>query len=382
MTAAAPPRLHPARSRRVCIVLLTGIGDVVHGLPLAGDLKRDDPSRRVVWVAEPAPARVLDHHPDVDEVVVFHKRRGLAGVRALTDAFRGRPCDLTLNMQRYIKGAFPSLLSGAPVRIGLPPSKTRDGVARLNTHHLPEGPWRHTQDMLLEYRDALGLPADARVRWRVTFSEAERRAQRDFLETLPEGRPVAGLVLGTANAKKDWPPERYPELAAALTALGYTVVLVGGPSERERAVARRVEAEGPAGVVDALGSSVRAMMLHVDAADLLVSPDTGPLHLAHAVGTPVVGLFGHTNPARVGPWRRFRDLVVDRYTALGEPWDASGYEPRMGRMETITVEDVLGMVERARARHGAAEPFRSGPRRRGALLGVGSEDPGEPRWPL
>ncbi|MBW3533735.1 MAG: glycosyltransferase family 9 protein [Gemmatimonadetes bacterium] len=365
----------------MCIVLLTGIGDVVHGLPLATDLKRDDPTRRVVWVAEPAPARVLDHHPDVDEVVVFHKRRGLAGLMALAESFRGRSCDLTLNMQRYLKGAFPALLSGAAVRVGLPPSKTRDGVAWLNTHHLPEGPWRHTQDMLLEYRDVLGLPPLARVLWRIRFSAPERAAQRRFLEALPPGRPVAGLVLGTANAKKDWPAERYPPLAAALTDMGYAVVLVGGPSPRERRVADLVLATRPAGVVDGLGDSVRAMMTQVDAADLLVSPDTGPLHIAHALDTPVVGLFGHTNPARVGPWRRFRDLVVDRYTDAGDPSDPSGYEPRMGRMETIAVEDVLSRVERARDRYGAGEGERSGARRSGALERAAPPDPGESRWP-
>lgn len=354
MDAARGAALDLAGSRRVGIVLLTGIGDVVHGLPIANDLKRDDPERAVLWVAEPAPARVLEHHPAVDEVVVFRKERGLAGVLALASALRSRPCDVTLNMQRYLKSVFPALLSGAPVRVGLPRSKTRDGVSLFNTHHLAERPWCHTQDLLLGYRAALGLPEDAPVEWGIAFSADERSEQTRFFAELGD-RPVAGVVLATANPKKDWPPERYPQLVDALAEQGYRVLLIGGPGASERAVAATVLAAARVRPPPAVGlsDSVRRMMWMVDGADLLVSPDTGPLHLAHALGTPVVGLFGHTNPARVGPWRRYRDLVIDRWSEQGAAPDPSGYEPKLGRMERIAVSDVLDMVLVARERYGA-----------------------------
>ena len=347
--AGAPPSR--GRNGRIGIVQLAGIGDVVHALPIANDLKRSDPSRRVLWIAEPAPARVLEHHPSVDEIVVFDKARGLESVIDLAGELRRRSCDVALNMQRYLKGVIPTILSGASVRIGLPPSKTREGVRLFNTHHLPEGPWRHTQDLLLGYREALGLPTDAPVEWGITFSAAEREAQTRFFRT-GEDRPTAGLVLATANPKKDWPAERYPPLVDALASLGYRVLLIGGPGVRERSGAARVSSEAASRPIDGLGDSVRTMMWMVDGVDLLVSPDTGPLHVAHAVGTPVIGLFGHTNPARVGPWKRYRDLVVDRYTEPGTPPDPSRYDPKLGRMETIRVEDVLGMVERARSVYG------------------------------
>ncbi|HZD06458.1 MAG TPA: glycosyltransferase family 9 protein, partial [Longimicrobiales bacterium] len=139
-----------------------------------------------------------------------------------------------------------------------------------------------------------------------------------------------------------------PPLADALHDRGYTVLLVGGPGTRERAVAERIGARARTSPVNALGDSVRRMMWLVAGADLVVSPDTGPLHIAHALGTPVVGLYGHSNPWRVGPWRRFRELVVDRYTEEGEPPDPSAYEPKEGRMERIRVEDVMERVELAR----------------------------------
>jgi heptosyltransferase I len=345
------PLLRTHRSERVCVVHLTGIGDVVHGLPIANDLKRDDPTRTVVWIAEPAPAEVLRHHPAVDEIVVFRKRRGLAGAMELRDRLAPRPCDLTLNMQRYFKSVPPTVFSGAPVRIGLDPAKTRDGISWLHTHHLPAGPWRHTQDLLLGFREPLGIAVDGPVEWKITFSPAEEAERTAFFASLPD-RPVVGVVLATANPRKDWPADRYPALVERLEDLGYTVLLVGGPSPTERSAADRVLAEARRPPVDGLGDSVRRMMWMVGGADLLICPDTGPLHVAHALGTPVVGLFGHTNPARVGPWKRFRELSVDRYTEPGEEPDPSRYEPRSRRMETIQVEDVMDRVEAARQIHG------------------------------
>ena len=94
--------------QRFCVVLLTGVGDVVHGLPLVNALKDDDPSRHIAWVAEPAPAQVLQGHPSVDEIIVFRKSRGVAGVLELRRAFARRRVDITLNMQRYFKSIFPT----------------------------------------------------------------------------------------------------------------------------------------------------------------------------------------------------------------------------------------------------------------------------------
>jgi len=333
------------------VVHLTGIGDVVHGLPIANDLKREDPRRTVVWVAEPAPAEVLRHHPAVDEIVVFRKRRGLAGAMELRETLAPCPCDLTLNMQRYFKSIPPTVFSGAPVRIGLDRSKTRDGVSWFHTDHLTPRPWLHTQDLLLGFREPLGIKSDEPVEWKITFSREENAERAAFFTSLTD-RPIAGVVLATANPRKDWPADRYLPLVERLDALGYTVLLVGGPGSRERGTANRILAGARRTPVDGLGDSVRRMMWMVAQVDVLISPDTGPLHVAHALGTPVVGLFGHTNPARVGPWKRFRELSVDRYTDPGEEPDPSGYEPKSDRMDMIQVEDVLEQVVVAREAYG------------------------------
>lgn len=351
--------LLPGPGGRVCVVLLTGIGDVVHGLPVIEALRERRPDLEVTWVAEPAPSEVLRSHPSVDRRVVFRKGDGIRGVAALFRSLRGRGgFDLTLNMQRYFKSLFPTLFSGSPIRIGLPRDKTRDGVSFFNTHHLSDGPWKHTQDLFLDFLDLLGVPRPPELRWRITFDDEEESAARAYFEGW-SGAPRIGVVTGTANPEKDWPAERYPPLVDALERdFGYRVFLLGGPGERERATARRTVDEARAEPVWALVDTVRELMWRIRGMDLLVSPDTGPVHLARAMGVPVVGLYGHTNPWRVGPYRAYEDLVVDRYTEADEEPDPARYDPRHGRMERIDVTDVLERVERARRRYGPEAPRR------------------------
>ncbi len=335
----------------ICIVLLTGIGDVVHGLPVANAIKDDDRNRRITWVAEPAPAAVLRHHPSVDRVITFRKNDGLQGITRLRDDFRELRFDLTLNMQRHFKGVFPTVFSGAPTRIGLDREKVREGVWRFSNHHIEPGPWAHTQDMLLRFLDPLGIPRPDPLEWRITFDEAERACQAAFFDGLPNG-PVVGLVLGSNVVRKDWPAEHCAELSDAIADRHEaTVLLVGGPAERERAAADLILSRTKKPPISTLADDVRRMMWTVGGCDLLVSPDSGPLHLAHALGVPVVGLYGHTNPARVGPYSRFRDLVVDAYHDPDETPDPAETGARAGRMDRIAVADVLERVDRAFGLH-------------------------------
>ncbi len=338
----------------ICIVLLTGIGDVVHGLPVANALKDDDRTRRITWVAEPAPAQVLREHPSVDHVIVFHRKDGFRAIERLRDDFRERRFDLTLNMQRHFKGVFPTVFSGAPVRVGLDRDKVREGVWRFSNFHIESGPWAHTQDMLLRFLDRLGIPQPDPLQWRITFNEAERTRQAAFFGRLPAA-PVVGLVLGSNVVRKDWSAEHFAELADALgQTYEATVLLVGGPAAREKAAADLICHCTKSSPISTLADDVRRMMWTVDGCDLLVSPDSGPLHLAHALGVPVVGLYGHTNPARVGPYDRFRDLVVDAYHDAGEVPDPARKDSREGRMDRITVSDVLERVKWAFDRYVSA----------------------------
>lgn len=342
------PLRYPAD--RVCVVLLSGLGDVVHGLPLVNALRRDDPRRRITWVVEPMPAGLLEHHPAVDDVIVFEKSRGLAGVRDLWRQMRGRTFDLTLNLNIYLKSIFPTVLSAAPHRVGVDRARARDGVWLVSNHELPPRPRGHTQDLFFEFLEFLGVE-DFDLEWRIPITEEERHAQARFFEPLGE-RPVVTIVPASGNARKDWLAPRWAEVVTGLEhGFGCTVVLAGGPSEREAKLAREIVERCDASPIQALGDGVRRLTWLIGGSRLVIAPDTGPLHIARALEVPVIGLYGHTNPWRVGPYRKYQDLWVDRYTNEDEAPDPSRTEPRHGRMERITAADVLERVERAIGRY-------------------------------
>lgn len=345
---AAPGAGGVGSGERICVVLLTGLGDVVHGLPVVTALKRDDPSRRITWVVEPMAAPLLEGHPAVDDVVVFHKTRGLAGVRALARELLPRRFDLALNLNIYFKSIFPTLLSRAPRRLGFDRARARDGVWLSCNRHLPARPPAHTQDMFLEFLDALGVPS-APVVWHLAPSAEERRRQREYFARFR--RPVVAVVPASANPKKDWLPEGYASVIDGLAEeFGFTSLIVGGPSERERRITGAILAASRTRPEVALGDGIRRLLWLLHGSDLVIAPDTGPVHVARALGVPVIGLYGHTNPWRVGPYGAYRDLWVDRYNLEGEP-NRRTNEPRHGRMRLIRADDVLKRVHRAVERY-------------------------------
>lgn len=334
----------------VCIVLLTGLGDVVHGLPVVNALKRDDAQRRIVWVVEPMPAGLLAHHPAVDEVIVFEKARGLAGVRDLWQRMRRRRFDLTLNLNIYFKSIFPTAFSGAPKRVGVDRARARDGVWLFSNHELPPRPRGHTQDLFLEFLAFLGVE-DFDVEWRIPITEQERDAQEQFFAPLGE-RPVVTIVPASARSSKDWLVDRWAEVVNGLRHdFGLNVVLAGGPSEHEASLVREIVDRCDANPVESLGDGVRRLVWLIAGSQLVIAPDTGPLHIARAMDVPVIGLYGHTNPWRVGPYRKYQDLWIDHYTNADEAPDPGRGEPRPGRMEQITVAEVFERVERAAERY-------------------------------
>jgi heptosyltransferase I len=335
--------------RRILVTLLTGLGDVVHGLPVVNALRRAWPAAHITWVVEPPSAGLLRGHPSIDRVVVYQKKRGVRGVLELRRELRSERPDLALNFNIYMKSVWPMLAARAPVRLGFDRGRARDGVWLVANRHLEARPRAHTQDMFLEFLDALDVPRGP-LEWRLEATPADLEARAAFVEGLRDVDParLIALVPASANVKKDWPVERCIRLCDAVRSdFGLVPMLVGGPGARETAAARAI-ADGAAGpTVWALGQEVRRLLWLLPLAGLVVAPDTGPVHVARALGVPVVGLYGHSNPWRVGPYRAYQELWVDRYNEAGAQPDAALAAPKHGRMERIEVEAVLERIERA-----------------------------------
>jgi heptosyltransferase I len=331
----------PPRLDRVGIVMMSAVGDAVHVLPVITALKRAQPASRITWVLQPGPASLVRGHPAVDEIVVFDRAAGWGAFRDVRRTLATHPFDVVLDLQVYLKAGIVTGFTRAPIKLGFDRARARDMNWLFTTDRIPAHPTgQHVQDQYFEFLDTLGV-SRGDPEWNLGPWPAERDEQRRFYAQFD--RPVAAIVVATSKPEKDWLPERWAEVARALDRdYGLTPVLVGGDSPRERAAADVIARLSPS-AVPALGIGLRRLVGVLDGAALVLTPDTGPLHMAVALGRPVVGLYGYTNPKRTGPYRRFQDLVVDAYGDPGEDYPVS-MELRPGRMGRITVEGVLEKV--------------------------------------
>ena len=340
--------------QRVAVVLLSAIGDIVHALPLVSSLRAAAPNLTLEWVTQPVPGEIAGRHPGVDRLWTLDRARGWRAYREFRRALRSRRFDVVLDLQVYAKASLVTAMLDSPRKIGFDRARARELNWLVTNERIAAGPPRHTCEQYLEFADHLGIPR--RYEWPLPIGAEERAAQAAFY-----GRrraPLAALVVGTSRSAKEWPAERWARLAESLHAeMGYEVCIVGSDRPSERARALEVVGLSRVPILDERRDDLRRLLWLLDGAALAVSPDTGPYHLAVALGVPAVGLYGLTDPARVGPGRRFLDLVVDAFHDPGESWHPPRAGYREARMERIRVARVLEAVELARARY---------PRARGA----------------
>jgi heptosyltransferase I len=345
------PRIPAPES--IVIVMLSALGDAVHVLPVANALRRTWPDTRITWIIQPVPHMLVRDHPAIDEFVPFQRRRGPDAWKSYTELierFRGRKFDLLLALQVYLKAGLITAVVPAAMKLGFDRVRARDMNFLFTTHRIPKRPVGHVQDQYFEFLEYLGVDPSP-VEWKLDLTEQERLAQREFFARFE--RPTCAVVVATSKPRKNWMPERYARLLEHLEGdFGLQPIIVGGPAGVEREAAARVLAETRAKtVVNALGDDVRRLLWLLDGSRLVISPDTGPLHMARALDVPVVGLYGATNPKRYGPYRRFGDLVVDGYARFsGEEYPVS-MKHRPDGMSRITVEAVREKVGRAIERY-------------------------------
>jgi lipopolysaccharide heptosyltransferase I len=329
--------------QRVLIVLLGAIGDVTRALPLLDRLRHGYPRAHLAWAVEPAAAPLLHNHPALDQVLLFDRPRGVPAFLPFLRAVRAQRADLTLDLQRHLKSGIITRASGAPVRLGFHRQNAREGNWLFSTHHL--APMAHFSSKLqqfLAFADWLELePVPVSFGLRVT-SDEERRVDT-LLQDVPG--PFVAAFVGSSCESRLWFPDRTAAVADALAAQGLHTVLVGGPTDSEFAAAVAAAARVP--VVNLAGrTTLRDLIGIFTRARAAFGPDSGPMHIAAAAGTPVVSLWGATSAARSAPWGSEDGVVI------GEAPCSPCYLKRcpIGRvcMEHIGVEAVLrGIVNRA-----------------------------------
>lgn len=322
---------------RVCVVMMSAVGDAVHVLTLINAIKRQHPESHITWVLQPGPASLVRGHSAVDDIVIFDRTRGWRAFVDMQRELSRRRFDLLIDLQVYLKAGIVTALSGAPVRLGFDRARARDMNWLFTNRRISASPVKHVQDQYFEFLSELGIASEP-IEWNLGPRSDEKEWQRDWITRV--GRPYAAIVVATSKPDKDWIPEKWAAVCDVLESrYELQPVLVGGESPREREAAQRISAAARNPPVNALGSGLRNLVSILDASSLVLSPDTGPLHMAVALDRPVISLMGYSDPRRTGPYRQFHDLIIDAYHDPGE-FGPITMETRSGRMERIAVSDV------------------------------------------
>ncbi len=329
----------------ICIMRLSAIGDATHVVPVIHAIGKHMPEAKITWIIGKLEARLVNGLPGV-ELIVFDKKSGWPAIRKLRQTLKGRNFDALLHMQVAARANLLSMLVKAPVRIGWDKPRWRDRHQWFINQSVESVSHQHQVGAFMEFARALGAPAGPPV-WNLPISEQDINWAN---QVLGEGPPILMISPCSSHPLRNWPANRYAKVADyAIAELGMRVVLTGGPSELEVSTGEEIESAMLHRAQNLIGKdTITQSVALLKKASVVLSPDSGPAHIASAVGTPVIGLYAATPSQRSGPYNSL-ELCVDKYTEAARKFrhkqpDELRWGQRIeypGVMELIETGDVI-----------------------------------------
>jgi heptosyltransferase I len=328
---------------------------VTHVVPLVRTLQARVPETRLTWIVGKLERRLVGDLPGV-EFVTFDKGAGRAGARAVRQALAGRRFDVLLHMQVALRSNLLSLAVKADRRIGYDRARSKDLHGLFVNERIPARSGEHVLDAMASFIEPLGL-RQTEVRWDIPVPE---EAREWAAEQLPGNAPTLLVSPMSSHTVRNWRVERYAALVDHAMARGMRVALVGGPSDAERALADAILAQVRQAPLDLTGKdTLKRFMALLSRSAMILTPDSGPMHMANAAGVKVLGLHAASNPHRSGPYSD-RRWCVDKYDEaarkyLGKPaaeipWGTKIEKP--GVMDLVRVDEMVDRFEACAAHLG------------------------------
>lgn len=343
------------KAQRICVIKPSALGDIVQSLPLLPVLRERFPGAKISWVVASELAELLEDHPDLDEIIRFNRFGSLSSLRRLLVELRRHEFDLVFDLQGLLRTAVMNVATGAPLRVGL--QTAREG-ARSVCHLVIPDTGRLVPAHLRYWRiaEAIGMGEQSRDA-RLAVGKKNRAWAERRLQALP--RPVLAVHLGGRWRTKRWPVEKFAVVAAKATRLyGFSTVLVGANSELlagaqfEHLLRRFIPS---AQMLNLVGrTALKQLAAVLEACDVLLTNDSGPMHVSAALGTPVLGLFTCTSPLLSGPPGGEHELVATRLSCAASYKKRCPYSGRkhMACFEELSTDRVWqGFVRLMRRSH-------------------------------
>jgi heptosyltransferase I len=336
--------------RSLCILRLSAIGDTCHVVPIIRTLQHVWPGTQLTWIIGKTEARLMRLLDGV-ELITVDKRAGLRGALDLRRQLRERRFDVLLHMQLAIRSSMLAASVRAPIKVGFDRARARELQWLFTNVRVAAKAREHVLDSFFGFTAALGIEQRV-LEWNLPLpADAVAYAQR----LIPDARPTLVISPCSSHPLRNWAPERYAAVADyAAREHGMRIILVGGPTARERETGAAIErlAGSRTQPINQVGKDTLPQLLALlRKARVLLAPDSGPVHMATMVGTPVIGLYAATNPVRSGPYLS-REWCIDAYAQAAQrfcgkppeelPWTRKIELP--GVMDLITVEQVNARI--------------------------------------
>ena len=332
----------------LCILRLSAIGDVTHVLPMLNCVRRQWPDCKITWIIGKLEYQLVHDIPGV-EFIIYDKSTGNEANRQLKQTLKNRQFDVLLHMQISLRASLASRHIHATHRIGFDFKRARNFQWLFSNRKIPFVPKQHVLDSFLEFAKLMGVNTDI-IEWNIPVPEEDKTF---IQQSVPEGNYVV-INPSASNAVRNWGADHYATIVDFLyEKYNLHTVLSGGPAQTERALSQNIAQESHNKPTVLTGkTSLKQLAALLQGARLVIAPDTGPAHIANAMGTKVIGLYANSNPYRTGPYSCI-DYTANKYPqALMETYKKSVEEVRWGRrvrrddiMEFIKKDDVIEKID-------------------------------------
>lgn len=331
---------------------LSAIGDICHTLPVVRTIQHAWPQTRITWIIGRVEASLVGDIPDI-EFIIYDKTEGRTGRRKLQRALRGRRFDIYLQMQVSLRSSIAGLAVNAPRHIGFDRARAHDFQWLFTNERIAPGECEHVMDGLFGFAEQLGIH-ERRIEWNIPISENTQAFARQHI---PDKTPTL-IISPLANPRllnwRNWRLDRYAAVADFAARRGLAVIMTGGSSEADYQAGEAIMSLCQSVPRNLIGKTTLKQLLALIArAEAIVTPDSGPAHMATTVNTPAIGLYATTNPNRSGAyfsraWRinhypdalsRFNHTSVEKVR-----WGARVRHPEA--MGLIQVDEVTAMIDR------------------------------------
>lgn len=326
------------------IMRFSALGDVTNMVPVVRSIQKCWPETRITWCLAGIEARLVGDLPGI-EVIPFDKSKGWRAFSQFKRAIGGRRFDVLMHAQFSLRSNLAGLFVKSHIRLGYNRERSKDAHGLFINHRIPNITGQHVIDSYFSFAETLGV-TERDLRWDIPLSGEDREFAKKHI---PGTAPTMIISPCSSHALRNWAPERYAAVANyAASRHGFRIVLCGGRSEAERRYGEAIEAAMSKPPQNLIGKdTIKKLLALLERATLVLTVDSGPMHMATAAGTPVLGLHAASNPARSGPYLSGQ-WCVNRYNEAAQKflkkpaallrWGTKIEYP--GVMNLVTVEDV------------------------------------------